>query len=114
MKPDSLTLTRLRRSPLFHALEHEQFNALVETARLYTLSEGELLFRQGEPLNEIFVNVRGLIKLFRLTPNGDEKVVDIINPGNSFAEAVLFMGGRQYPVHALALKASTVIGIQAV
>ncbi|MCB1639745.1 MAG: cyclic nucleotide-binding domain-containing protein, partial [Thiothrix sp.] len=70
MKPDPITLTRLRRSPLFHALEPEQFHALVETARLYTLNEGELLFRQGDALNEIFVNVRGLIKLFRLTPNG--------------------------------------------
>jgi CRP-like cAMP-binding protein len=113
MKFDNYTLTLLHRSPLFRALEPAQFNALVDTAHLYTLNEGELLFRQGDPLNEVFVNIKGFVKLFRLTPNGDEKVVDIISPGSSFAEAVLFMGGRQFPVHAVALKPTVVVGINA-
>lgn len=113
MKFDTYTLTLLHRSPLFRALEPHQFNALVDAAHLYTLNEGEILFQQGQPLNEIFFNTSGFIKLFRLTPNGDEKVVDIIAPGNSFAEAVLFMGGRQCPVHAVALKPAVVVGINA-
>ncbi len=113
MKFDNYTLTVLHRSPLFRALEPDQFNALVDTAHLYTLNEGEMLFRQGDPLNEVFVNIKGFMKLFRLTPNGDEKVVDIIAPGSSFAEAVLFMGGQQYPVHAVALKPAVVVGIHA-
>lgn len=113
MKLDNYTLTVLHRSPLFRALEPDQFNALVDTAHLYTLNEGEFLFRQGDPLNEVFVDIKGFMKLFRLTPNGDEKVVDIIAPGSSFAEAVLFMGGQQYPVHAVALKPAVVVGINA-
>lgn len=114
MKFDTYTLSLLHRSPLFRALEPHQFNALVDSARLYTLNEGEILFQQGQPLEEVFINIKGFIKLFRLTPNGDEKVVDIISPGNSFAEAVLFMGGRQCPVHAVALKPAVVVGINAV
>lgn len=113
MKFDNYTLTLLLRSPLFRALEPRQFNTLVDTAHLYTLAEGEILFQQGQPLEEVFVSIQGFMKLFRLTPNGDEKVVDIITPGNSFAEAVLFMGGRQYPVHAVALKPAVVVGINA-
>jgi CRP-like cAMP-binding protein len=113
MKFDNYTLTVLHRSPLFRALEPDQFNALVDAAHLYTLNEGEFLFRQGDPLNEVFVDIKGFMKLFRLTPNGDEKVVDIIAPGSSFAEAVLFMGGQQYPVHAVALKPAVVVGINA-
>ncbi len=113
MKLDNYALTLVRRSPLFCALNAVQFNTLIDTAKLYQLVEGEFLFQQDEPLKEVFVNVRGYLKLFRLTPNGDEKVVDIISPGNSFAEAVLFMGGRQYPVHAVALKPVVVVGINA-
>ncbi len=113
MKLDNYTITLLRRSPLFRALDAAQFDALMNTANLYPLAEGEFLFRQDQPLKEVFINVRGYLKLFRLTPNGDEKVVDIISPGQSFAEAVLFMGGRQYPVHAVALKPSVVVGINA-
>jgi len=113
MKFDNNILSLLHRSPLFRALEPDQLNALVDSARLYILNEGEFLFRQGDPLNEVFVTTTGFVKLFRLTPNGDEKIIDIIAPGSSFAEAVLFMGGRQYPVHAVALKPATVVGINA-
>lgn len=64
MKFDNYTLTVLHRSPLFRALEPDQFNALVDTAHLYTLNEGEFLFRQGDPLNEVFVDIKGFMKLF--------------------------------------------------
>lgn len=111
MKLDAPTLRLLHRSPLFQALAPDQFNELVTTARKYELAEGETLFQQGQAADEVFVCASGFMKLFRLTPNGDEKIVDIITPGNSFAEAVLFMGGGQYPVHAVALKPATVIGV---
>lgn len=113
MKLDNYSLTLLRRSPLFRALDAAQFNLLVDTASLYQLAEGEFLFQQNQPLKEVFLNVRGCLKLFRLTSNGDEKIIDIITDNCSFAEAVLFMGGRQYPVHAVALKPSTVVGVNA-
>ncbi|MCS6785769.1 MAG: Crp/Fnr family transcriptional regulator, partial [Thiobacillaceae bacterium] len=51
-----------------------------------------------------------MIRLFRVSPQGEEKVIDLIGPGRSFAEAVLFMGGN-YPVCAAALAASRLIAI---
>ncbi len=35
--------------------------------------------------------IGGQIKLFRLSASGDEKIIDIIQPGNTFAEALMFM-----------------------
>ena len=113
MKLAESTLKLLQQTPLLNALEAEQCQALLKTAVLYELAEGELLFQQGQQLEQIFVCTQGFIKLFRLTPNGDEKIVEIISAGNSFAEAVLFLGGQQYPVHAVALKTAQVIGINA-
>lgn len=107
------SLNLLKRAPLLNALDSEQFNALLATASVYDLVEGEFLFQQGQRLEQIFICTEGFIKLFRLTPNGDEKIVEIISAGNSFAEAVLFLGGQQYPVHAVALKAAQVVGINA-
>jgi CRP-like cAMP-binding protein len=43
----------------------------------------------------------GVIRLFRASPQGDEKVIDLIGPNRFFAEAVLFMGSR-YPINASA------------
>lgn len=113
MKITEPTLDLLQQTPLLNALDAEQFQGLLKTAVLYNLVEGELLFQQGQPLEQIFICTQGFIKLFRLTPNGDEKIVEIISAGNSFAEAVLFLGGQQYPVHAVALKSAQVIGINA-
>lgn len=113
MKFTAATLKLLQQAPLLNALQAEQFQALLSTAQLYDLAEGELLFQQGQRLEQIFICTSGFIKLFRLTPNGDEKIVEIISAGNSFAEAVLFLGGQQYPVHAVALKAAQVVGINA-
>lgn len=113
MKITEPTLDLLQQTPLLNALDAEQFQGLLKTAVLYNLAEGELLFQQGQPLEQIFICTQGFIKLFRLTPNGDEKIVEIISAGNSFAEAVLFLGGQQYPVHAVALKSAQVVGINA-
>lgn len=113
MKIVEPSLSLLQQTPLLNALEAEQFQALLKTASFYELAEGELLFQQGQQLEQIFVCTQGFIKLFRLTPNGDEKIVEIISAGNSFAEAVLFLGGQRYPVHAVALKSAQVVGINA-
>ena len=107
------SLNLLKQAPLLNALDPEPFKALLNTASVYDLAEGEFLFQQGQRLEQILICTEGFIKLFRLTPNGDEKIVEIISAGNSFAEAVLFLGGRQYPVHAVALKSAQVVGINA-
>ena len=113
MQPDAANCAVVRRSHLFRALVQADFDNLMQTARLYPLQEGAYLFQQGQAFCEIYICTEGLLKLFRLTPNGDEKIMDIIHAGDSFAEAVLFMGSRQYPVNAVALKPAVVVGIQA-
>lgn len=113
MKLSEPSLKLVQKTPLLKALDTKQFQALLANASVYDLAEGEFLFQQGQPLEQLFICIEGFIKLFRLTPNGDEKIVEIISAGNSFAEAVLFLGGQQYPVHAVALKPAQVLGINA-
>jgi CRP-like cAMP-binding protein len=51
--------------------------------------------------------------LQRLAPSGDIKVFEIIHPGQTFAEAVLFSGGARYPVSAVMVLPSVVVAIDA-
>jgi CRP/FNR family transcriptional regulator, dissimilatory nitrate respiration regulator len=64
--------------------------------------KGETLFRQGEPATSFFVLLKGWVKLFRVTPDGDEVVVGVFRRGETFAEAAMFLGGH-YPVTAEAV-----------
>lgn len=52
---------------------------------------GTLLFRRGDPCTGFHAVVFGQVKISLQTDRGDEKVVEILEPGMSFGEATLFL-----------------------
>jgi len=76
---------------LFRELSDEQRAPLGANARPQRLARGEVLFRRGDPAVGMHVVVYGRIKLAFVSASGVEKVVDIIDPGQSFGEAVMFL-----------------------
>jgi len=102
---DQITISdqELRSHALFNGLNDAELAKIKEGIQLVQLAEGEHLFSQGQPAERFFMLRRGQIKLYRLSPTGNEKVIEIIRPGQCFAEAVMFMEGQRYPVSAQAL-----------
>jgi len=95
---------------LFSALGSSELSSVADSARLRSLEPNENLFFQDDPADRFFLVRQGQIKLARLTPEGNEKVVDIFGPGQTFAEATLFMEKQIYPVTASAVDHAEVIG----
>jgi CRP-like cAMP-binding protein len=85
---------------------------LLAPASVVDLGPGDALFRQGEPAAAFFIVIEGWVKLYRITPAGDEAVLHVLTKGESFAEAVAFAGGR-YPATASAVTNSRVVLIPA-
>lgn len=102
--------TELSRLPMFQALSAEQLEALAKAARERLLAKGEMLFQRGDEARGFFMVVQGQMKLALSSPQGHEKVVEILGPLQSFGEAVMFLG-RPYPVFAQALTESRLIHI---
>jgi len=98
-----------RKNVLFQALSDEVFDWLITGARQQTLLKGDTLFTQGEQADRFYLVVSGRIKLFHLSVDGQEKVVEVIGEGDTFAEAVMFMEQGKYPVHAETLGPAQVI-----
>lgn len=96
--------------PVFSGLKPEVLDVLLAPARVVNLRPNSMLFRQGEPATSFFIIVEGWIKLYRVTPAGDEAVLNVFGEGQSFAEAVTFTSGR-YPAMASAVAAARVIMI---
>jgi CRP-like cAMP-binding protein len=92
----------LAQLPLFSALTPEQLGQIATAAREKHLAKGEMLFQKGDPPQGFYVVVTGQIKLALPSAQGNEKVVEIIGPQQSFGEAVMFMD-RPFPVFAEAL-----------
>lgn len=91
---DALDIAAVRSAPIFASLPPPAFEALLTGATVKTVTRGELLFVQGDPVNAFFVVLDGWVKVYRLTPSGGEAVVAVFTRGQSFAEAAAFVGGR--------------------
>lgn len=100
----------LARLPLFSALTPAQIEPLAAASRERRLAKGEMLFQKGDPAKGFYVVVSGQVKLAFPSAQGNEKVVEIINPQQSFGEAVMFMD-RPFPVFAEALLDTALIHI---
>jgi CRP-like cAMP-binding protein len=101
-------LAGIRAHHLFAGLSPPQLQRVMSTAQVITAESGQLLFDRGQPAKHFYVVVDGQVNLVLYSKAGEEKIVDILGPGQSFAEAVMFMAGPVYPVSAVAAGTSRI------
>jgi CRP-like cAMP-binding protein len=102
----------LRRNHLFAGFDDEQMAKVKHSMRVLQLAEGERLFDHGVHADRFFLVRSGQIKLFRLSLDGVEKVIEIVHAGQTFAEAVMFMERQNYPVSAEAIAAAEIYSFE--
>jgi CRP/FNR family transcriptional regulator, dissimilatory nitrate respiration regulator len=88
--------------PLFGDMNATELQRLADGSQVRRFARGDMVFRVGQPCEEFHVTVIGQVKLFAISPAGQEKVIELIGPGNSFAEAIMFIG-RPYIINAQTL-----------
>ena len=93
----------LQQHHLFRALSEEQLTLLLQDVTIKQLEQGQHLFEQGAEASAFYLLHRGQVKLYRLSPSGQEKVIEIVRPGQTFAEALMFLDIPAYPLNAQAL-----------
>jgi CRP-like cAMP-binding protein len=106
--PASAELAALHSHHLFAGLSPAQFQRLLAASHVDAFAAGQTLFDRGQPAQHFFVVVEGQVNLVLYSRAGEQKIVDILGPGQSFAEAVMFMEGPGYPVTAVASIAARV------
>jgi len=95
--------------PFFKNLGQKEQEQLIAQSHDQHFTAGDVLFRQGDPAERFFLVLKGRVKLYRISADGQEKVVEIIQQEQTFAEAVMFMQRSEYPVCAEALDAVQLI-----
>jgi CRP-like cAMP-binding protein len=109
MLNDPQQLAGIRTHHLFAGLSPPQLQRVIETSHVEQYQAGQLLFDRGQPAQYFFIVIAGQVNLVLYSKSGEEKIVDILGPGQSFAEAVMFMEGSVYPVSAAAAAESQVV-----
>lgn len=108
--PKVMTRTFLANLALFHELGTDDLDRIAAGTTELRIQKGRILFRRGEPCVGFHVVVYGRVKLGFVSPQGTEKVIEILGPGQSFGEAAMFLD-RPYPVNAECLADSLLLHI---
>jgi len=89
----------LRKTPLFATLPEDDLRRVADLAVPRRFAKKEAVFREGDRADGFFIVGSGKVKLFKLSGEGKEQVLHLLEAGQTFAEAVIFEGGV-YPAHA--------------
>lgn len=100
----------IKRIPLFHDVTPEELDHIADSTTEIKILKGNVIFRRGDPCEGFHVVIYGQVKLSFSSPQGDEKVIEIISAGQSFGEALMFME-KPYIVNAQALADSLLLYI---
>jgi len=93
----------LRRMPLFSDLSETELSAVAAGVTEIDVARGRTVFARGDPCLGFHAILYGQVKLAIVSPGGQEKIVEILGPGKSFGEAVMFLD-KPYLVGATALE----------
>jgi CRP-like cAMP-binding protein len=83
----------LRQTPLFSSFDDEALESLQSSMSDTRLKRGDVLFREGDSGDRLYVVADGKIKLGRTSPDGRENLLAVLGPGQMFGELSLFDPG---------------------
>ena len=99
----------MARTRIFAGLALPAQREILAAAFTKNLSARESLAIEGEPADSFYLVVVGHLKLSKTAPDGREVIARFIGPGDPYAGVVL-LNHPVYPVSAVAVEASRVLG----
>ncbi len=76
--------------PLFTTLPRHERAAVAAAVQVRTYRHGERLVRAGEPCPDVVILLDGVVRLFRMNPDGTEVTTAIVSRGGIVAMATLW------------------------
>lgn len=100
----------LRKVPLFSMIGEDDLTIMSDQVRELSIERGEILFQKGDQPHGFYVLLEGRISLAFPSEQGAERILEVIKPGETFGEALMFLG-RPYPIFSHASADSRVLDI---
>jgi CRP/FNR family transcriptional regulator, dissimilatory nitrate respiration regulator len=97
----------LRENAYFTDLPEPLLKEVAQDMQQREYQRGDILFWEADPCDGLYILESGSAKIFRLSPQGRQYIVRILQEGDTFAEVPAFDGGLS-PVNVEALETSRV------
>ncbi|MDU2065739.1 MAG: Crp/Fnr family transcriptional regulator [Sporomusaceae bacterium] len=101
----------LKNIPVFEELGETELALIAELTVTRNYKKSMIIFMEGEPGEGFYYVKSGKVKIVQASSDGREHIINILGPGEVFAEALLFRRGG-YPATAVALEDSVIGMIQ--
>lgn len=85
----------LRKLHLFAGLGAHEIRALSSVLREATYRRGQYLFHMGDKADRLYFLQKGVVKISILSPNGNERILEMFRPGDTFGELFLMTSTRR-------------------
>lgn len=112
-----MDIRSIQKVPIFSKLnerDSEQLNGII---KVKTFNKDEIIFFDTEPYRGFYFVVTGLVKIYKISKEGREHILHLIEPHNTFAEVPLFeniddvfTNDFRYPANSMALEDHTTLG----
>ena len=96
-------LDMLRKNEYFDTMPDFLLEQIVNHMQLREYERGEVFFWEGDPCDGLYVILQGSAKIYRLSSQGRQYIVRMLQEGDTFAEVPAFDGGAN-PVNVEALE----------
>lgn len=94
--------------PLFSELTVEELRKITKLSQLVNYKKQEYIFHEGEEFKGIFIVLKGIVKIFKISPHGKEYILHLLTKPHLFGDVPLFTGG-ECPASVQALEDSTLL-----
>jgi CRP/FNR family cyclic AMP-dependent transcriptional regulator len=91
----------LRRVPYFADLPESLLAELASLAGERRFARGQVIFLEGEPCAGLHIVAEGIVRIYKMSPQGREQVLEQLGPGSTFNDVAVLDGGSN-PASAMA------------
>ncbi len=104
----------LKKIFIFSELTDENLETIGKFSRLKKLSKGDIIFFDTEPYMGFYIVINGMVKIYKISRDGREHIIHLVDKFNTFAEVPLFENVGEildkdfrYPANAAAVTDDT-------
>ncbi|MFP4355209.1 MAG: Crp/Fnr family transcriptional regulator [Phycisphaerae bacterium] len=101
----------LQKAAIFSKIPPASTARLADRLRRVRHAAGEQIFRPDQPAERFYIILSGRVRVYLISPKGEQQGLHLFGPGEAFAEAAVLTGG-DYPAFAEALEQTELVAVR--
>jgi CRP-like cAMP-binding protein len=107
----AVQLEFLQSTPYFSGLSSDELDSIRQLIFEKNADRGEMVVFEGEPAEVLYFVASGAVKVFKMSAEGKEQILNIMRPGNAINEVSIFDGDPN-PTSAQTMGPAVLYGIR--